>query len=117
MRKVIAVNPDGTDKDVVVDNGGLVGDPDRIFRLVTSSYIAGGGDSYPMPRFKSENAARFNYVTLDTTSGNQGFTDPGREQYVFAEFVKAVYPASGPGYALPDTAADKDARIKSIKVP
>jgi 2',3'-cyclic-nucleotide 2'-phosphodiesterase (5'-nucleotidase family) len=35
--------------DVVVENGQLVGDPDREIRVVTLNFLADGGDNYPFP--------------------------------------------------------------------
>ncbi|MCL6754544.1 5'-nucleotidase C-terminal domain-containing protein [Nostoc sp. CCCryo 231-06] len=36
--------------DVVVKNGQLVGDSNRIFRTVTLNFLATGGDGYPFPK-------------------------------------------------------------------
>ncbi|PTL83454.1 bifunctional UDP-sugar hydrolase/5'-nucleotidase [Vitiosangium sp. GDMCC 1.1324] len=114
IRKAAIVNEAGDVVDTLVDNGALVGEPTRTFRLVTLSFMASGGDNYPFPRFKAENEELFHLVSLDTTSGNQGFSDEGREQKAFADYLAAKFPASGAGYAVPDTAKGSDARVKLV---
>jgi 2',3'-cyclic-nucleotide 2'-phosphodiesterase (5'-nucleotidase family) len=114
VRKVVIVNDAGEVVDTVVENGALVGDANRTFRAVTLSFLAGGGDTYPYPRYATENAARFNLVSLDETAGNQGFEDAGREQKAFYDYLKALYPTSSAGYAAQDTLKANDVRIKPL---
>lgn len=113
IRQAAVVTGNGVEPLVV--NGALVGDPHRTFRMVTLDFVVAlGGDYYPFPLFEFQDAARYNLVPLDTTPGNQGFDDPGREQKVFADYLSATWPASGPGYAEADTPRDADTRIKSV---
>jgi 2',3'-cyclic-nucleotide 2'-phosphodiesterase (5'-nucleotidase family) len=65
-------NANGITTDVVVQNGQLVGDPNRTFRTVTLNFLAGGGDGYPFPNFPAinqvetgigEQTALANYLT------------------------------------------------------
>jgi 2',3'-cyclic-nucleotide 2'-phosphodiesterase (5'-nucleotidase family) len=103
IRKAVVVDANGNVLDTLVENGALAGDPNRTFRLVTLGFMSTGGDSYPFPRFKAENEGRFNLVTL-----------PGTEQKAFADYLTAMYPASGPGYSAADTAKASDARITPV---
>jgi 2',3'-cyclic-nucleotide 2'-phosphodiesterase (5'-nucleotidase family) len=114
IRDAVVLGEDGSVADTLVKEGALEGDASRTFRLVTLSFMATGGDNYPFRRFQTEDAGRVNLVSLDTTAGDQGFTDLGREQRAFADYLAATFPASGPGYAEADTAMGSDARIKPV---
>lgn len=113
VRKAVIVDAAGEVVDTVVDNGALVGDAARAFRMVLLGFHATGGDGYPFPRFKAENEALFHLVSLATTSATD-FPAPGREQKAFADYLAAKYPASGPGYAEADTARSADTRIRPV---
>ncbi|WP_257451644.1 bifunctional metallophosphatase/5'-nucleotidase [Archangium lipolyticum] len=103
IRKAVIVNASGEVVDTLVENGALAGDPDRTFRVVVLAFLTTGGDVYPFSHYKVLNEERFNAVTL-----------PGTEQKAFADYLTAMYPASGPGYAEADTAKASDARIKPV---
>lgn len=45
----------GNTTDIIVQNGQLVGDPNRTFRTVTLNFLATGGDGYPFPNFPATN--------------------------------------------------------------
>jgi len=45
LRSLVATRDDGS-MDLVVENGILIGDPTRTFRMVTLDFLATGGDSY-----------------------------------------------------------------------
>ncbi len=49
VRSAAILNDDGSVKDVLVENGQLVGDAERPIRVVTLGFLADGGDSYPFP--------------------------------------------------------------------
>jgi 2',3'-cyclic-nucleotide 2'-phosphodiesterase (5'-nucleotidase family) len=114
IRNAVIVNDNGEVVDTLVENGVLLGDENRTFRMVTLSFLAGGGDNYPFSRFKTENEARFNLVSLATTPSDTSFTAQGREQRALADYLTAMFPASGPGYAGADTPTSADTRIKPV---
>ena len=118
IRSLTVLNEDGSPRDVLVQDGILLGDPNRTFRIVTLNFLAGtnispttpglGGDSYPFPRFVLDNPTLANRVDLlgetvdvngngkvDTGlslgSGNFTFAAAGTEQDAFAEYMQAVY--------------------------
>lgn len=111
--KAVVVNADGSE-DLLVENGVLVGDATRTFRLVTLGFMSTGGDSYPFPRFERENDGFYNRASLDTNPSTNGFSDEGHEQKAFADYLAAKFPASGPGYSEADTAKGSDVRIKPV---
>ncbi|MBD2181642.1 bifunctional metallophosphatase/5'-nucleotidase [Planktothrix sp. FACHB-1375] len=85
--------------DTVVQNGQLVGNPNRTFRIVTLKFLAGGGDRYPFPKFPATNS-------LDTGIGEQ----KALQDYLAENF------ASNP-YNIPDVSAAEDRRIRNLAVP
>ncbi|ATB29405.1 bifunctional metallophosphatase/5'-nucleotidase [Melittangium boletus] len=106
VRKVVVLTPSG--EDVVVENGAVVGNAKRTFRMATSIYLNGGGDGYPFPRFGDRN-----FVTLSELEpgATATFTTKGHEQHAFASYMAATYPKSGPGYTVADTSRNEDKRI------
>ncbi|WP_017655597.1 choice-of-anchor I family protein [Fortiea contorta] len=117
IRSLTVVNTDGSPRDTIVQDGKLVGDPNRTFRIVTLNFLAGttnanilGGDNYPFPKFIKDNPTLANRVDLrgenpaedvnrngkvDTAlplaPGAFTFAAAGSEQDAFAEYLKAVY--------------------------
>ena len=47
VQSLAVLEQTGEIRDIVVENGEIVGDPSREFRLVTLGFLANGGDSYP----------------------------------------------------------------------
>ncbi|MBE9049523.1 5'-nucleotidase C-terminal domain-containing protein [Nostocales cyanobacterium LEGE 11386] len=118
VRSLTVVNEDGSPLDVVVQDGQLIGDPNRTFRLVTLNFLAGtaisstapglGGDGYPFPRFVQDNAALANRLDfrgettdvngngiidapLDLPGGAFDFAPAGSEQDALAEYLQAIF--------------------------
>jgi 5'-nucleotidase / UDP-sugar diphosphatase len=110
--------------DIVVQNGAIQGDPNRIFRLVTLNFLANisgttnlGGDSYPFPLLVNQNR-----LSLDTanpidpttfTAGNT-FAAKGSEQDAFARFLRQFTNASP--FNTAETPAANDLRIQNLAV-
>jgi 2',3'-cyclic-nucleotide 2'-phosphodiesterase (5'-nucleotidase family)/3',5'-cyclic AMP phosphodiesterase CpdA len=102
LRSLIAARADGT-LDLVVENGVLVGDPNRTFRMVTLDFLAAGGDSYfPLTLASSRQ---------DLAVTNTTFKADGREQWAFASYLAHI-----PAYAEADTPATEDQRIQNLAV-
>jgi 2',3'-cyclic-nucleotide 2'-phosphodiesterase (5'-nucleotidase family) len=114
IRNLVLVDASGNVVDTLVKDGVFQGDSSRPIRLVTISFLATGGDGYPFNRYALDDASFFNLVSLDPTSGNQGFEDAGREQKVFSDYLKALYPPTGAGYGQQDTPKATDTRIKPL---
>lgn len=116
VRSLVVLNEDGSPGDIVVQDGKLVGDPNRTFRIVTLNFLAGtsnanilGGDNYPFPKFILDNPTLANRVDLrgETTvdvnrngiidaplslaPGVFTFAPPGSEQDALAEYLRSVY--------------------------
>lgn len=101
VRTLVATRADGR-LDLVVENGVLVGDPNRTFRLVTLGFLANGGDNYyPLTQASSR-------VDLAPTSGN-AFTTDGSEQAALAAYLRHIQV-----FSQPDTQASEDQRIQNL---
>lgn len=99
--------------DVVVNNGVIVGNGSRTFRLVTLSFLAERGDGYPFP------VALLNKTDLTTlTSANLGglastaTATLGSEQDALMKYLKSQFSTNA--YSTPDTTEALDLRIQNL---
>lgn len=133
IRSLAIVNDRGKITDTVVENGTLVGDPNRTFRMVTLDFLAGatteeGGDGYPFPRFIRENPTLANRIDLTgedpgadvnrngvidapvtLPAGQFTFAATGTEQDALAEYLEEIGTYSGE-----DTDPTRDTRIQNL---
>jgi 2',3'-cyclic-nucleotide 2'-phosphodiesterase (5'-nucleotidase family) len=112
VRRVVLIDAAGTDVETLVDNGVLVVPASRRFRLVTLGFLATGGDGYPLSRYAARPDA--SVVSLDTSAGNQGYLDAGREQRALADYLGATYPRGGASYSAGDTPVALDRRVRRL---
>lgn len=107
----------GEVQDTVVENGEVVGDPDRPFRVVTLNFMANataatpglGGDGYPFPAYARDRVDLVN--ALANAPGASTFAKAGSEQDAMAEYLVARHGAWP--YSTEDTQAPFDLRIGS----
>ena len=90
VQNVVLLDDSGEVKDVIVENGVVVGDPERPIRTVTLGFLADGGDSYPFPDTNRQD--------LDTA-----------EQAALQEYLGEVSPVT-----QPDTDIAEDTRIQNL---
>jgi 5'-nucleotidase/UDP-sugar diphosphatase len=135
IQSAALTDANGNFTQIIVQNGQIVGDPNRTFRLVTLSFLLGtsspdaSGDGYPFFRFVRENPTLANRVDLlgeenvdlnrngvidaplTLAEGTENFTDAGSEQDAFAEFL-----AQSGVFSKADTPAERDRRIQNLGV-
>jgi 2',3'-cyclic-nucleotide 2'-phosphodiesterase (5'-nucleotidase family) len=134
VQSIALTNDQGKVTEVVVENGKVVGDPNRTFRMITLDFLAGttqtaGGDGYPFPQFITANPTLANRVDLkgETTvdlnrngkidgavtsaTDRSTFAAKGSEQDALAEYLIQVGT-----YSQQDRTADKDTRIQNLSV-
>lgn len=102
LRSLVATRADGS-LDLVVEDGNLVGDPTRTFRLVTLDFLAAGGDSYYPLTLGS------NLLNLAPANVSRTFDTDGAEQKALADYLAAIGT-----YSEPDTARGGDLRIQHL---
>ena len=99
--------------DTVAQNGEVVGDPDRTFRIVTLNFLADGGDDYPYPNFAHTNRVELSEVMTEVQSGGQAtFASPGTEQDALAEYLAANF--SETPFDIADVGPESDKRIQNL---
>lgn len=105
IRNVALIDENGLVIEKIVENGVVVGDPNRPFRIVTLRFLVDdgvnndglGGDNYPFPTFGS------NRVDMGVF-----------EQTAFSNYLTAKYPLNAPAYNKADTPAALDTRIQNL---
>ncbi|MEM1251156.1 MAG: choice-of-anchor I family protein [Cyanobacteria bacterium P01_H01_bin.21] len=102
---------EGNDIDVVVQDGEIVGDPSREFRMVTLGFLADGGDGYPFPTGDSAN--RIDLDADETFTGDATFAPDGTEQDALAEFLADNFAADSP-FNEAETSREDDTRIQNL---
>ncbi|MBE9189104.1 choice-of-anchor I family protein [Gloeocapsopsis crepidinum LEGE 06123] len=115
VQSLVVEDADGNPSDVIVENGELVGNPDREFRIVTLNFLASGGDGYPFDQFAEANSERLNRVDLtdlNLASGTATFADPGTEQDALAEYLLANFVEEP--YDIADVDPGQDSRIQNL---
>jgi 5'-nucleotidase / UDP-sugar diphosphatase len=102
LRNLVVIRADDS-QDVVVENGQIVGDTNRTFRIVTLNFMTAGGDSYfPL----SQGTNRIDLVPTGTTVG---FNTDGSEQKALADYLRAIEV-----FREADTVAADDLRIQNL---
>jgi 2',3'-cyclic-nucleotide 2'-phosphodiesterase (5'-nucleotidase family) len=109
IQNLVIVDEGGLPLDSVVIDGEVNGDPERMIRVVTLNFLAGGGDGYPF------DALGENRVDLDTAGlpeGDFDFAPAGSEQDAFAEYLNTFF--SETPYMEAETPVSEDERIQII---
>ncbi len=98
VRSLALKDNEGNTTDIILEDGLLVGDPDREIRIVTLNFLAGGGDGYPFPALGANR--------VDTGIG---------EQKALADYLTANH---GIGAGTPFTAKEvgpgRDGRVQNL---
>ncbi|MEM1366923.1 MAG: esterase-like activity of phytase family protein [Cyanobacteria bacterium P01_H01_bin.15] len=109
IQEAVIVDGDGNILDTLVEDGELVGDPNREIRVVTLDFLAGGGDSYPFDVF-GEDVVQLEQADNEPLTGVATFINDGTEQDALAEYLAATFPADG---SNPFTDADVSIQLDS----
>lgn len=115
IQSLVIQNADGSVRDVVVDQGELVGDPSRSFRMVTLNFLAAGGDGYPFPTDPTVNRVDLTQPSTAPRTGAATFAADGSEQDAFAEYLAATFSTANP-FTQADVGAALDTRIQNLAV-
>ena len=120
VRNMVVLNDDGTIRDVIVQDGAIVGNAARPIRVVTLDFIATstlgagtvGGDSNPLAAYATNRVNLLNNPALP--AGLSTFSAPGTEQDAMGEYLRARFPTLAQPYYTQDTAAADDRRIQIL---
>ncbi|NMF81747.1 bifunctional metallophosphatase/5'-nucleotidase [Nodosilinea sp. P-1105] len=115
VRSLALVDEAGEITDLLVQDGEIVGDPNREIRLVTLDFLASGGDAYPFALFGQD---RLDLLDVVPPSGNLAtFAPDGSEQDALAEYLFNNFPADGDvstAFNQADTPITEDTRIQNL---
>ena len=105
----------GGNTETLVENG-VTQDDVGPYRVVTLSFLAGGGDGYPFPTGASANRVDLAQPENAPRTGQFDFAPDGSEQDAFAEYLGENFPVDGSKGAFDDeaTTPDKDERITNL---
>jgi 2',3'-cyclic-nucleotide 2'-phosphodiesterase (5'-nucleotidase family) len=95
--------------DTVVEDGELVGDGSRTFRLVTLGFLADGGDDYPFP---DRDRLDLDLEEDAPRTGNGTFASDGTEQDALAEYLLDNF--SETSFSNEDVPPEEDTRIQNL---
>ena len=95
--------------DTVVEDGELVGDGSRTFRLVTLNFLADGGDDYPFPDRDRVDLA---LEEEDPRTGEAAFAPDGTEQDALAEYLFDNFNETP--FDNEDVPPEEDTRIQNL---
>ncbi len=113
VRSLVLTDANGNPTDIVAQNGEVVGDADRPFRIVTITFLVDGGDNYPYQNFPNTDRVDFSTVMTEEQSGGQTtFTAPGTEQDALAEYLAANF--STTPFTVADVGPEGDERIQNL---
>jgi 2',3'-cyclic-nucleotide 2'-phosphodiesterase (5'-nucleotidase family) len=102
VRTIVVNDPDGLGPlmgpQTVFSDGQFRVPVNQVYRMVTLSFLADGGDGYPFPMMN------VNRVDLDAT-GDADFAIEGREQQALADFLEATTSRATP-FMQADSGAD-----------
>ncbi|MDE0634869.1 MAG: 5'-nucleotidase C-terminal domain-containing protein [Candidatus Poribacteria bacterium] len=113
IQSLVITDEDGNLMDTIAQNGEIVGDADRTFRMVTITFLVDGGDSYPYANFPYTNRVDLAEVMTEEESGGQAtFAAPGTEQDAFAEYLAVNF--SEIPFAVVDVGPENDERIQNL---
>ena len=116
VQNLVILNEDGSIADTIVSGGVLQGDPARQIKLVTLSFLADGGDGYPLVPYTVPGSRVDLLNNTALAAGNATFAARGSEQDALAEYVKAVHGTAATAYDVLDVAASGDLRIQNLAV-
>ena len=109
VQNLVIVDNAGLPVDSVVIDGEINGDAERVIKIVTLDFLAGGGDGYPYPEL-GEN--RTDLEDQELAEGLFNFADAGSEQDAMAEYLNTFF--SETPYMEAETPASDDKRIQIV---
>ncbi len=113
VRSLVIIDNNGVITDIVAQNGSVVGDSERTFKIVTLDFLAGGGDDYPFHTFAKANPMELTEIMTEEQSGGKTtFAAPGTEQDALAEYLAVNF--SEIPFAIADVGPKNDERIQNL---
>ena len=116
IRNLVIRNDLGQIVDTIVANGVLQGDANRQIKVVTLSFLADNGDSYPFLPYTVAGSRTDLLNSASLTDGGATFAAKGSEQDALAEFLAARHSTSSSAFSSLDFGQNLDMRIQNLAV-
>jgi 2',3'-cyclic-nucleotide 2'-phosphodiesterase (5'-nucleotidase family) len=116
IQNLVIRNDQGEIVDRIVENGVLQGDANRQIKVVTLSFLADNGDSYPFLPYTVAGTRTDLLNNAGLTDGNAIFAAKGSEQDALAEFLAARHSTSASAFSSLDFGPNLDMRIQNLAV-
>jgi 2',3'-cyclic-nucleotide 2'-phosphodiesterase (5'-nucleotidase family) len=112
VQTLVLLDADGNIFETVVEESDVVGDPNRIIKIVTLNFLADGGDGYPFP-VPAANRVDLNDFYANDPTGT--FAALGTEQDALAQYLSENHPVDGnTPFAKEETLPETDERIQNL---
>lgn len=116
IQNLVIRNDQGEIVDRIVENGVLQGDANRQIKVVTLSFLADNGDSYPFLPYTVAGTRTDLLNNASLTDGGATFAAKGSEQDALAEFLAARHSTSSSAFSSLDFGPSLDMRIQNLAV-
>ncbi len=110
IQNAVIVGDNGESRDVLAVDGRLVGNADKVVKVVTLGFLGDGGDGYPLG--EGNYLERVDLVEAFSDDGLFTFADAGTEQDAFAEYMGTFH--SETPFSEEETPASEDQRIQNL---
>ncbi|MBR8827175.1 MAG: 5'-nucleotidase C-terminal domain-containing protein [Gomphosphaeria aponina SAG 52.96 = DSM 107014] len=111
IQNIAILRDDGT-KEIIVQNGELQVDAGQIYTMVILSFLADGGDGYPV--FHFQNPITLSELDPVNIPDQAVGLVQGGEQDALAEYLAAFHGDAPVAYAEADTPIEEDERIQNL---
>jgi len=111
IQNLAILRDDGT-QEIIVKNGELEVDTEQTYTMAILSFLADGGDGYPV--FHFQNPIALGELDASNIPDNAPDLQQGGEQDALAEYLAAFYPDAAQAYVEADTPIEEDERIQNL---
>ncbi|MEB3211034.1 MAG: 5'-nucleotidase C-terminal domain-containing protein [Leptolyngbyaceae bacterium] len=111
VRSLCVKDDSGKVIDIIVKNGSFQGNANKSYRVVTTNYLANGGDGYLFPQLAS-NRVDLTTVNIQNQTNTITFAKFGTEQYALADYLASTYRTTP--FSVKETTIDQDVRIQNL---
>ncbi len=111
VQTLVLQDADGNTSEVIAENGTVVGDADRIIKIVTLNFMADGGDGYPFPELVQ---SRVDLHEVQANNPMTTFAPPGTEQYAMANYLADNHADQANAFNMEETGPQEDQRIQDL---
>lgn len=116
VQSLAIVDAAGAVVDTIASGGELQGDADRVIRVATLTFLAGGGDDYPFPALDGVGIDYVDLTEAGLEAGTVDTFDAGGEQDALAEYLDAFHGTMAMAYDVEEADPADDERIQDLAV-